>query len=81
MRWNPILSLWNFLRLGRLFSYILKLNIPIITPILRLLSFPLWLLTTFIQIPIPAKVTFYIGDPVRYDMSKDSIDDASFILI
>ncbi len=55
MRWNPILSLWNFLSLGRLFSYILKLNIPILTPILISLSLVIWFLTTFIQIPIPEK--------------------------
>jgi hypothetical protein len=81
MRWNPILSLWNYLGLGRLFSYILKLNIPFIGPMLVLLSSTVWFLTTFIQIPIPAKLTLYIGDPVRYNMSKDSIDDVSFIRI
>jgi hypothetical protein len=81
MRWNPILSLWNFLRLGRLFSYILKLNIPIIGSMLLLLRIPIWFPISFIQIPIPVKLTVYIGDSIRYDMSKDSIDDVSFILI
>ena len=79
MRWNPILCLWNYLGLGRLFAHILKLNIPIIGPMLVLLGSTVWFLITFIQIPIPAKLTLYIGDPVRYDMSKDSIDDVSFI--
>jgi hypothetical protein len=30
---------------------------------------------TWIQIPIPAKLTLYVGDPIPYDLSKDSIDD------
>jgi hypothetical protein len=81
MRWNPILFLWNFFGLGRLFSSILKLNIPFLGPVLLLLSSTLWFLVTFIQIPIPAKLTLYIGEPVQYDMSKDSIDDVSLISV
>ncbi len=80
MRWNPILALWNLLGLGRLFSEILKTNIPIIRSILLLLASTAWFLVTFIQIPIPAKLTVYIGDPVQYDLSKDSIEDVSLIL-
>ncbi len=79
MRWNPILFLWNLLGLGRLFSYILKLDIPVIGPILLLIASTVWFLVTFLQIPIPAKLTLYIGNPVQYDMSKDSIDDVSFV--
>ncbi|CAF0787427.1 unnamed protein product [Adineta steineri] len=75
MRWNPILWLWNLLGLGRLFSYIRELDIPVLKPFILLLSSTVWFLVTFIQIPIPAKLTLYIGDPVQYDMSKDSIDD------
>ncbi|UJR33672.1 hypothetical protein I4U23_021104 [Adineta vaga] len=75
MRWNPILSLWNFLGLGRLFSYILELDLPVIRPILLVTASTVWFLVTFIQIPIPAKLTLFIGDPVQYDTSKDSIDD------
>jgi hypothetical protein len=80
MRWNPILFLWNLLGLGRLFSKILKLNIPFIGSMLILLASTIWFLVTFIQIPIPAKLTLYIGDPVQYDLSKDSIDVVSFDL-
>ena len=79
MRWNPILSLWNFLGLGRLFSRLHKLNIPVIEPILLLFASTIWFLVTFIQIPIPAKLTLYIGNPVQYDLSTDSIDDVSFV--
>lgn len=79
MRWNPFLALWNRLGLGRLFFYILKLDIPVIGPILVLLSAMAWFSITFIQIPIPAKITLYIGDPVQYDMSKDTIDDVSLV--
>ncbi|CAF2466673.1 unnamed protein product [Rotaria sp. Silwood2] len=75
MRWNPILWIWNLLGLGRLFAYILNLNIPYLSPVLLLLASTVWFLSTFIQIPIPAKITFHVGDPVQYDMSKDSIDD------
>ena len=77
MRWNPFLFLWNLLGLGRLFSYLLKLNIPYIGSILVLIASTVWFLVTFIQIPLPAKLTLYIGDPVKYDMSKDSVDDVS----
>jgi len=80
MRWNPILSLWNLLGLGRLYSYILELNIPFIEPIIVLLASTVWFTVTFFQIPIPAKLTLYVGNPVKYDMSKDSIDDVSFLL-
>lgn len=79
MRWNPFLYLWNLLGLGRLFSYILKLNIPCIGSILVLIASTVWFLVTFIQIPLPAKLTMHIGDPVPYDMSKDSIDDVSVV--
>ncbi|CAF0749229.1 unnamed protein product [Adineta ricciae] len=75
MRWNPLLSLWNFLGLGRQFSYVLDLNIPILHSVLLIIGSTVWFLATFIQIPIPAKLTLYIGDPVQYDPSKDSIDD------
>lgn len=81
MRWNPTLALWNLLGLGRLFSYILQLNIPIIGPILLLIASTAWFLVTFIQIPIPAKLTLYVGNPVQYDMSRDSVDDVSFIYL
>jgi hypothetical protein len=77
MRWNPILAFWNLLGLGRLFSYILELNIPIIRPWLVLLASTAWFLVTFLQIPIPAKLTLYVGDPVQYDMRNDSIDVVS----
>ena len=80
MRWNPILALWNLLGLGRLFSKILKMNIPTLRPILVLVASTAWFLVTFIQIPIPAKLTLHIGDPVKYDLSKDSVEDVSFIL-
>jgi hypothetical protein len=75
MRWNPILSLWNLLGLGLLFSKILKSNIPFISSMLILLASTVWFLVTFIQIPIPAKLTLYIGNPVQYDLSIDSIDE------
>jgi hypothetical protein len=78
MRWNPILFLWNLLGLGRLFFYVIKLNIPFIGPFLLLLASTLWFTVTFFQMPIPAKLTLFVGDPVQYDMSKDSIDDVSF---
>lgn len=79
MRWNPFLYLWNLLGLGRLFSDILKLEIPFIGPILVLIASTVWFLATFIQIPLPAKLTLHIGDPVPYNMSKDTIDDVSFV--
>ncbi|CAF0905108.1 unnamed protein product [Rotaria sordida] len=75
MRWNPILCIWNLLGLGRLFSYILKLDIPYVSPIILLVATMAWFTATFIQIPIPAKITLHVGDPVQYDMSKDSVDD------
>ncbi|CAF4424659.1 unnamed protein product, partial [Adineta steineri] len=75
MRWNPILFFWNLFGLGRLYSSILKLNIPIFTPILNTIGEIVWFTMTWIQIPIPAKLTLYIGDPISYDTSKDSIDD------
>jgi 1-acyl-sn-glycerol-3-phosphate acyltransferase len=77
MRWNPAQCLWNLFRLGRLFSYIIHLNIPVLTPLLAGIGMGAWFSTTWIQIPIPAKLTLYIGDPVSYDMSKDSIEDVS----
>ena len=79
MRWNPFLYLWNLLGLGRLFSYILQLDIPYIGSILVLIASTVWFLVTFIQIPLPAKLTLHIGDPVPYDMSKDLIDDVSVV--
>jgi len=75
MRWNPILCFWNLLRLGRLFSYILKLSSPSTRRTLISFGSTVWFLVTFLQIPIPAKVTLYVGNPVQYDMTKDSIDD------
>jgi len=38
MRWNPILYFWNLVGLGRLFSSIVKLNIPILTSLLNLIA-------------------------------------------
>lgn len=75
MRWNPILFFWNLLGLGRLFTRLYDLNIPMLNSFLLLVSSTTWFLVTFIQIPIPAKLTLYIGDPIKYDMKKDSIDD------
>jgi hypothetical protein len=77
MRWNPILYIWNLLGLGRLFFYIVKLNIPILTPLLNFIGSFASFSMTWIQVPIPAKLTLYVGDPVEYDMSKDSIEDVS----
>ncbi|CAF1218748.1 unnamed protein product [Adineta ricciae] len=75
MRWNPILFLWNLLGLGRLYSSILKLEIPFLTPFLHAVGGLVWFIMTWIQIPIPVQLTLYVGDPVQYDMSKDTIDD------
>lgn len=80
MRWNPFLFFWNLFGLGRLFSFVLKLELPIIGPILVLFASTVWFIVTFFQIPLPAKVTLYIGDPVQYDTSKDSLRDVSFNL-
>lgn len=80
MRWNPILYVWNLLGLGRLYSYLLKLNIPHLNSILILVGSSIWFTVTFFQIPIPAKLTLYVGDPVEYDASKDTIDTVSCIL-
>lgn len=80
MRWNPFLSLWNCLGLGRLFSYVLELDIPILRSILLLMASTVWFLVTFIQIPIPAKLTLYVGDPVSYT-ANDDIDDVSFLYL
>jgi len=77
MRWNPILYFWNLLGLGRLFFLIVNLNLPILTPLLNTLALFVWFSMTWIQIPIPAKLTLYIGNPIPYDLSKDSIDDVS----
>ena len=77
MRWNPAQYLWNLFGLGRLFSYIVQLNIPVFTPLLAGIGMGAWFSTTWIQIPMPAKLTLYIGDPVPYDMSKDSIEEVS----
>ena len=75
MRWNPVLYFWNLLGLGRLFAPLLRLNIPYLSPLILLIASTAWFLVTFVQIPIPAKVTLYIGKPVRFDAKKDSIDD------
>ncbi|CAF3622315.1 unnamed protein product [Rotaria sp. Silwood1] len=80
MRWNPILYLWNFFYLGRLFFFIVNLNIPILTSLLKVIGSIIWFSMTWIQIPIPAKLTLYIGDPVEYDLSKDTIDDVILIV-
>jgi hypothetical protein len=81
MRWNPILYLWNLLGLGRLFSNIVNLNIPIVSYLLNLIGSFVWFSMTWIQIPIPAKLTMYVGDPIPYDMSKDTIEDVrEFVL-
>ncbi len=77
MRWNPILYFWNYLGLGRLFFSIVNLNLPILTPLLYTIALFVWFSMTWIQIPIPAKLTLYVGDPIPYDLSKDSIDDVS----
>ena len=75
MRWNPILSLWNLFGLGRFFTYLVRSNIPIFSSLLTLIGSMIWFSMTWIQIPIPAKLTLYVGDPVPYDLSRDSIDD------
>lgn len=77
MRWNPTLWLWNRLGLGRLFSYILDLNIPYLHHFLISIASSIWFTVTFFQVPIPAKITLHIGNPVQYDKTKDSIDDVS----
>jgi len=77
MRWNPILSLWNLLGLGRLFTRLLELNISALNSFLITAASTAWFLATFIQIPIPAKLTLYIGDPIEYDMTKETIDDVN----
>lgn len=80
MRWNPILWLWNLFRLGRLFAYLVQLDIPIFSSALNLIGTFIWFSVTWIQIPIPAKITLYIGDPVTYDLSRDTIDDVRHFL-
>lgn len=75
MRWNPFLYFWNFFGLGRLFSFLVQLNIPIFSHLLNLIGMFIWFSVTWFQIPLPAKITLYIGDPIQYDMSVDTIDD------
>lgn len=77
MRWNPVLYFWNLFRLGRLYSFILNLNLPLLTPILNFIGPITWFSMTWFQIPIPVQLTLYIGDPISYNLSKDSVDDVS----
>ena len=75
MRWNPILSVWNLLQLGRFFTFLVQLNIPIFSSTLSLIGSMIWFSMTWIQIPIPAKITLFVGDPVPYDLARDTIDE------
>ena len=75
MRWNPILYFWNLFGLGRIFTYLVQLQIPLFSYLLSYIGMFIWFSVTWFQIPIPAKITLYIGDPVKYDISRVTADD------
>lgn len=72
MRFNPFLWLWNKTYYGsRIYDYIVAKRIPVISAAVKLLGEMIWfLIATFFSIPMPSKVTAYVGDPI--EVSDDS---------
>jgi len=82
MRWNPILWLWNKTYYGsRIYDYIVALHIPYVSATVKLIAECLWFtVATFCSIPMPAKVTAYVGDPIEcnHDSDVDEIREKAY---
>jgi len=85
MRWNPVLWLWNKIHYGsRIYDYIVALNIPYISAIVKLIAEFLWFfVATFFSIPMPAKVTAYVGDPIEchHDDDVDVVREKAYMAL
>jgi hypothetical protein len=70
MRWNPFFYCWNLLGLSKYYNRIIDANIPYLSRFIYQFAIYTWFFSTCLCIPIPVKVTTYIGDPVSYDMDE-----------
>jgi len=73
MRWNPLLWLWNKTYYGsRIYDTTVAARIPYISSIVKVVAEFVWFfVATFFSIPMPAKVTAYVGDPIECNEDSD----------
>jgi len=73
MRWNPLLWLWNKTYYGsRIYDSIVAARIPYISSIVKTIAEFVWFfVATFFSIPMPAKVTAYVGEPIECNENSD----------
>jgi len=73
-RWNPITDLFSFLRVYVLYNWIVEQQIPILSRVVYVVGYCLWFSATFIQLPVPVRVTLVFGEAVSYDAQNDSVE-------
>jgi len=73
MRFNPVLWAWNKLHYGsQIYDYIVSLRIPYLSAMVKLVAESAWfMVATFFSIPMPAKVTAYVADPIEVNEDSD----------
>jgi len=72
MRFNPIFWLWNQLHGSVPFDFLVNAKIPILSATVKFLGEATWFLLTWVfSIPMPAKVTAYIGNEIKCTPDSD----------
>lgn len=72
MRFNPFFWLANRLNVGK--AYDSLVTVPVLGEIIKQIAMPLWFTMSWWAVPVPVKVTTFIGDPIdTQDLSPDEI--------
>jgi len=76
MRFNPAFWLGNRLHVGKAIDNLEQ--VPVLGRVVKNIALAMWFCLSFISLPVPVKLTTFIGDPIQTDgMSVDEIADAT----
>lgn len=71
MRYNPIFHLWNSIGGGKLYDRLIKIP-GFGSFFIKQCGLVTWFIISWISIPIPVKVTSYVGDAIEFDPERDT---------
>eukprot|EP00930_Biecheleria_cincta_P097888 TRINITY_DN89574_c0_g1_i1.p1 TRINITY_DN89574_c0_g1~~TRINITY_DN89574_c0_g1_i1.p1 ORF type:complete len:369 (+),score=48.38 TRINITY_DN89574_c0_g1_i1:858-1964(+) len=74
MRFSPIFYVCNRMGLTRIYTSLVDKRIPVFSWILKQMGLGMWFCLSWLGIPIPVKVTMYIGKPIS-KRENDFVDD------
>jgi len=80
MRFNPVFWFANKLNISKPFNSLVQL--PVVGNVVKNIGLAVWFHLSFLAVPVPVKVTTFIGDPIETkDMTVDEIAVATRVAL